>query len=104
MSFRSKLFIIISTTPDLQGCRDLLEHIKVSDEQFTDSISTIILLEGVDLCVLVQQVLDKRLGAVRRHLSSGGSVRKQLSDVSRVVFDFHLKMLFSEFKSNHEMF
>ena len=60
----------------------MLEQVKVSDEQFTDCIATILLLEGVDLSVLVQQVLDKRLSAVQSHLTSGGSVRTQLSDVS----------------------
>lgn len=54
----------------------------MTDDQFTDSICTIVLLEGVDLGVLVQEVLDRRLGTVTHHLTCGGSVRNQLAEVT----------------------
>ena len=57
----------------------------MSDEQFTESICTVILLEGVDLETLVREVLDRRLTSVAQHLTSGGSVRSQLADVSELV-------------------
>ena len=54
----------------------------LSDNQFVDSLCTIILLEGTDLQVLVREVLDKRLAAVSTRLTAGGSVRGLLADVS----------------------
>ena len=54
----------------------------VSDDQFTECICTVILLEGADLATLVREVLDTRLSAVAQLLTAGGSVRNQLADVS----------------------
>ncbi|KAL5263639.1 hypothetical protein ACHWQZ_G008865 [Mnemiopsis leidyi] len=64
----------------LQGCRTTLGGVSVSDDQFTECICTVILLEGADLAALVREVLDARRSAVAQLLTAGGSVRSQLAD------------------------
>ncbi|XP_063691295.1 conserved oligomeric Golgi complex subunit 1-like [Bolinopsis microptera] len=64
----------------LQGCKDTLGGVSVSDEQFTESICTVILLEGVDLETLIVEVMERRLAGVAARLTSGGSVRNQIAD------------------------
>ena len=68
-----------------QGCRDTLGGVSVSDDQFTESICTVILLEGVDLETLIVEVMERRLAGVAERLTSGGSVRNQIADVSHIV-------------------
>eukprot|EP00116_Pleurobrachia_bachei_P010099 sb/3470361/ len=64
----------------LQGCKELLGGIHLSDDQFIDCLCSILLLEGSSLSTLLESTLEQRFRTISAVLTRGGSVRNQLSD------------------------